>query len=125
MLQLVVPGEIHGAIAGHHLVEDPQVSGDTLRQQAVGPGYEVELSSRRTLVFQVVQQRTVVRQVGNIKSDPGGDLGLEMCFSLEDPHRRTQESQGVATDENHQRVYESVGLDQRPIQVDTKRSLRM
>ena len=61
------------------------MSGDTLRQQAVGPSYEVELSSRRTLVFQIVEQRAVVGQMGNIKSDPGSHLRLEMCLALESP----------------------------------------
>ncbi len=48
---------------------------------------------------------------------------LNMCLALEDPQRRSQKSDGMATGEDHQRVDESVRLDQGPIQVDTKRAL--
>ena len=50
MLQFVVAGEVDLAIAGDYAVEDAQVSGDALGQDAIGPGGQVELTASRMLV---------------------------------------------------------------------------
>src|SRR5271156_889213 len=62
MLQLIVSGEVHCAIAGHYIVKDAQVSGDTPGQESIGPSGQVELASSRMFVSKIVQQGTVVRE---------------------------------------------------------------
>ena len=122
MLQLVPSGEVHPAVAGDYVFKDSQVGCDLSRQDTVGPGGQVEFPASGMLVSKVVQQGTVVRQVRGIECDHRGHLRLQIGFALERPQWRVQKSQGMATSEDHQRVNESVRLDQGTVQIDTERT---
>jgi len=93
------------------------VVGDAIGKTGVRAGGEIELAAFAALGHEVFEQGAVVGQVLDIEGDAGGDFTLEIGFAAKCPQRGFEGVEGASTDEQQQRVDQSVGLDESAVKV--------
>jgi hypothetical protein len=118
--QLVVSGEVQGTIGGDDSGEEAEVIGDSLGQDRIGGGGEIDGAAGGVLLLQILKEFAVVREVGDVEGDGGGEVALECGLALEEPSGELKEGGGVMAGEGQGGVDEGVGLDERAVQIDAE-----
>jgi hypothetical protein len=83
--ELVFAGEVELAVGGEDAGEDAEVGGDAVGGVGVGGGCEVDGAAGGMLLLKILKEFAVVREVGDVELDGGGEVTFEGGFSLEDP----------------------------------------
>ena len=123
-LKLVVPGEVRGSVAGQHLFEDAEVSGDTASEAAVRSGRQVKLAAEAVLFREVFEQLAVVGKVRRIQLNLRAHAGFQARLSALQPERGAQGAQRVRPNEQQKRIDQSVALDEGSVEINADGALR-
>jgi hypothetical protein len=118
--ELVVAGEVGFAVGGEDAGEETEVVGDTLGEDGVGGGGEVDGAAGGVLLLEVLEEFAVVGEVGYIELDGCGEVLLEGGFALEEPAGQVQERGGIVAGEDEGGVDEGVRLDEGSVEVDAE-----
>jgi hypothetical protein len=97
------------------------VVGYALGEGAVGSGGEVDGAAGGVLLLEELEEFAIVGEMSDIQLDGAGDVALEGGFALEEPAGEFEEVGWALAGEDERGVVESVGFDQRAIEVDAER----
>jgi hypothetical protein len=93
--ELVFAGEVELAVRGEDAGEKAEVVGDAGGGVAVGCGGEVDGAALGTLLFQILKEFAVVREVSDVELYGAGEVAFEGGFALEEPAGNFEQGGGV------------------------------
>ena len=118
--ELVVAGEIDGAVAAAREGEDAEPPGDRLDDPVVGRREQGELATARGLRLEPGQHRLVERQSADIERGPLGDVALEGRLAGPEPERQPHQIRRPLPHQAQELLMQRVGEDQRPVEIDAQ-----
>jgi hypothetical protein len=80
--EFVFAGEVNGAVGGKDAGEEAQVGGYAVRGVGIGGSGEVDRAPGGSLLFKILKEFAVVREVGDVELDRVGDMAFKGGFAL-------------------------------------------
>lgn len=113
-------GQVVSAVAGKDFMEESEMIGNAAREWSVGAGSEIDFAAPGLFLLKEMKQFSVVREMRHVESDVFGNKGFEGGLSAKERAGQARKEEGMSSGQDEQRVDQSVGFDQSPIQVDAE-----
>ena len=112
--------EVHGPIAGDHLIEQAQVVCHRSRQALLGTGGQDQSPTFGALVSQksqylLVQGKEPYVELGQLRESP-----LELGLALDDPGPDPPEPRWILAEDGQESLVEEIGREQAAVQIDAE-----
>ena len=108
------------SIAGEDTAEEMQVICNAACQDGICAGCEIDGAAGGVLALEVVEERGVPGQMGNVEVNVRGYIGLECGFALAQHSGQAQGCLGVLADEDEEGVDERVAFYEGSVEVHTE-----
>jgi hypothetical protein len=119
--QLIVAGKVEGSVGGQDAGEEVEVVGDPMSEGGVGCCGEVDGTTGGVLLFEVLQELSVVGQMGDIELHGARDVALQRSFTLTEPAGKLEEQGRIVTCKGELGIDERIRFDQSAVEIDAKR----